>query len=166
MFWAQDLFLQQVEIYRQSTNYREQNTKGGFYSEEDMKKKVSEGGLGLNPFLGLHRLVYKVNTQRLAFGICLVEASCILRRLVGKIIIYCTERPGHTRHSVSLVLHCDSNPHPLSFQSFAFLPERTSTTKTSWNSGWITGPLVFWGPRNLKPSVKGRRLRANRMPLS
>ena len=51
-FPTQDVFLKKVETYKESVRYRENKTAGGFYSEEDMKKKVSEGGLGLSQNLG------------------------------------------------------------------------------------------------------------------
>ena len=46
-------FVRNIETYKESKRYREQSTTGGYYSEEDMKKKVSEGGLGLNATLFL-----------------------------------------------------------------------------------------------------------------
>ena len=49
--WYEADFLRKVETYKESKRYRELNTTGGYYSEEDMKKKVSEGGLGLNAIL-------------------------------------------------------------------------------------------------------------------
>ena len=52
----QDAFLRKVESYKESIRFRQTQTAGGFYSEEDMKKKVSEGGLGLSQILGTVRL--------------------------------------------------------------------------------------------------------------
>ncbi|CAE7197320.1 hypothetical protein AK812_SmicGene350 [Symbiodinium microadriaticum] len=39
-------FLKKVEIYKESLRYRDEGTDGGFYTRDDMVKKVSEGGLG------------------------------------------------------------------------------------------------------------------------
>ena len=35
-----------MEIYKESLRYRDEGTDGGFYTRDDMVKKVSEGGLG------------------------------------------------------------------------------------------------------------------------
>ena len=44
----QDDFLRKVEQYKDSFNFREQATNGGFYTREDMIKKVPDGGLGFS----------------------------------------------------------------------------------------------------------------------
>ncbi|CAE7704818.1 unnamed protein product [Symbiodinium microadriaticum] len=40
-------FMRKVEVWKETSKFRELATDGGFYSESDMKKPVSEGGLGL-----------------------------------------------------------------------------------------------------------------------
>ena len=45
-------FVRKVEIWKETSKFRELATDGGFYSESDMKKPVSEGGLGLKETLG------------------------------------------------------------------------------------------------------------------
>ncbi|OLP96949.1 hypothetical protein AK812_SmicGene20767 [Symbiodinium microadriaticum] len=42
-----DEFMRKVEVWKETSKFRELATDGGFYSESDMKKPVSEGGLGL-----------------------------------------------------------------------------------------------------------------------
>ena len=37
----QDAFLRKVESYKESIRFRQTQTAGGFYSEEDMKKKLA-----------------------------------------------------------------------------------------------------------------------------
>lgn len=49
----QDSWLRTVETFRESCKVRDVYTEGGYYSESDMKKPVSEGGLGYTPKLGL-----------------------------------------------------------------------------------------------------------------
>ena len=44
---AQETFLMKVEQMRLEETFRKTSTEGGFYSEADMRKPVSEGGLGL-----------------------------------------------------------------------------------------------------------------------
>ena len=43
---SKDSFLRPVEMFKENMRYRDLETQGGFYSEADMKKPVSEGGLG------------------------------------------------------------------------------------------------------------------------
>lgn len=49
----QDDFLRKVETYKDTLRYRDEGTDGGFYTREDMIKKVPDGGLGWSPTLGL-----------------------------------------------------------------------------------------------------------------
>ena len=37
-----------MEIYKETLKFRKTQTAGGFYSEVDMRKTVSEGGLGFS----------------------------------------------------------------------------------------------------------------------
>ncbi|CAE7756827.1 unnamed protein product [Symbiodinium sp. CCMP2456] len=39
-------FMRKVEIFKETLRYRDEGTDGGFYSREDMVKKVADGGLG------------------------------------------------------------------------------------------------------------------------
>ena len=48
---AKGEFIRKVEIYRESQKFRETATHGGFYSETDLKKPVTEGGLGFKELL-------------------------------------------------------------------------------------------------------------------
>lgn len=48
----QDSWLRTVETFRESSKVRDLYTEGGYYSEADMKKAVSEGGLGYTQTLG------------------------------------------------------------------------------------------------------------------
>lgn len=41
-----------IETYRESCKVRNLYTDGGFYSESDMKRSKSEGGLGFSQKLG------------------------------------------------------------------------------------------------------------------
>ncbi|CAE7505627.1 HERC2, partial [Symbiodinium microadriaticum] len=41
-----DTFLRKVETYKDTLRYRDEGTDGGFYSRDDMIKKVPDGGLG------------------------------------------------------------------------------------------------------------------------
>ena len=50
--WLEDEFMRKVEVWKETSKFRELATDGGFYSESDMKKPVSEGGLGLKETLG------------------------------------------------------------------------------------------------------------------
>lgn len=47
----QEQFLRKAEQYKDSFNFREQSTNGGFYTRDDMIKKVVDGGLGFSPNL-------------------------------------------------------------------------------------------------------------------
>ena len=49
-------FLRKVEVWKETSKFRELATDGGFYSEADMKKPVSEGGLGLKETPGFIRM--------------------------------------------------------------------------------------------------------------
>ena len=49
----QDTFLRKVETYKDTLRYRDEGTDGGFYSRDDMIKKVPDGGLGWSARLGL-----------------------------------------------------------------------------------------------------------------
>ena len=51
---SQDDFLRSVEVWKETSKFREQSTTGGFYSEADMRKPVSEGGLGFSAIPGPH----------------------------------------------------------------------------------------------------------------
>ncbi|CAE7946366.1 HERC2 [Symbiodinium sp. KB8] len=42
----EDTFLRKVETYKDTLRYRDEGTDGGFYSRDDMIKKVPDGGLG------------------------------------------------------------------------------------------------------------------------
>ncbi len=48
----QDAFLHKLECYRRTESFRKLATKGGYYSETDMRKPVSEGGLAYSAKLG------------------------------------------------------------------------------------------------------------------
>ena len=50
--WLEEEFMRKVEVWKETSKFRELATDGGFYSESDMKKPVSEGGLGLKETLG------------------------------------------------------------------------------------------------------------------
>ena len=47
-------FVRNVEIYKETLKFRETKTKGGFYCEADMRKPVSEGGLGFSSTLNFY----------------------------------------------------------------------------------------------------------------
>ena len=41
-----------MEVFKETLKYRESETNGGWYSEVDMMKPVSEGGCGFSKHLG------------------------------------------------------------------------------------------------------------------
>ena len=52
---AKDSFLRSVEVFKETLRYRQSETSGGWYSEADLKKPVSEGGCGFLQQLGINR---------------------------------------------------------------------------------------------------------------
>ena len=48
---TQEDFVRKAEQYKDTVNFREQGTNGGFYTRDDMIKKVVDGGLGFSPNL-------------------------------------------------------------------------------------------------------------------
>ena len=48
----EDIFYKKVDEYKKEEEFKKLLTKGGFYSEADMKKPFSEGGLGFSASLG------------------------------------------------------------------------------------------------------------------
>ena len=66
---AEDNFLKSVEVYKESIRFRQHETQGGFYSETEMKKPVSEGGCGFSAYLG-------PNAGYRDVGSCFAWSSC------------------------------------------------------------------------------------------
>ncbi|CAE7839919.1 unnamed protein product [Symbiodinium sp. CCMP2592] len=63
------VFVRKVEQYKETQRYRKMKTEGGFYTETEMRKPVSEGGLGFTA------------------------------KRVSGIIAWCEQNPGHTREN-------------------------------------------------------------------
>ena len=69
MLSAEDNFLKSVEVYKESIRFRQHETQGGFSSETEMKKPVSEGGCGFSTYLG-------PNAGYRDVGSCFAWSSC------------------------------------------------------------------------------------------
>ena len=48
----QEQFYHKLEAYRTTEMFKKLATRGGYYSEADMRKPVSEGGLGYSATFG------------------------------------------------------------------------------------------------------------------
>ena len=49
--FCQELFHKKLEQFQEQEAFKKIATQGGYYSENDMKKRVSEGGLGFSQSL-------------------------------------------------------------------------------------------------------------------
>jgi len=49
---CKELFNHKLKLYRKTEQFRNCSTKGGYYSEAEMKKPVSEGGLAYKESFG------------------------------------------------------------------------------------------------------------------
>ena len=95
--------MRKVEKYRREEEFRKINTAGGWYSEADMRKPVSEGGLGYSALLGLYMLDPDLPFLPLEDS-CMSEGMKIPRRKTRKTIEFC-EMHGLTRCPGNKVNH-------------------------------------------------------------
>ena len=113
---SQEDFVRSVEVWKETSKFREQSTQGGFYSEADMRKPVSEGGLGFSQIPDLHYFTLHFRLSCLVSGMACVIVNFFsswmgfstfhskIRKKAQKTVAWCEANPGHTRCRGSTVL--------------------------------------------------------------
>ena len=91
----QNVFEHKLKAYRKTEQFRKLSTKGGWYSEGDMRKKVSEGGLAFSaPFCS--NVLCTCTDQFLCIVVGPHDPETYLRRKVMKVKEFC-EKNGLVR---------------------------------------------------------------------